>query len=73
MSRPLPATYIPIRESWEIEASYSWEHAFRCGAAHEAELIAKWLRDEETWRRVARGNLADAIERGEHLGGDDVR
>ena len=41
MSRPLPASYIPVRESWEMVASYTWEHAFRCGGAHEAALIVK--------------------------------
>lgn len=55
--------------------SYStWERGEcpMCFAAeHERAAIVAWLRDEETWRRVARGNLADFIERGEHLRGDD--
>ncbi len=43
-----------------------------CAAAQkERAAIVAWLRDEETWRRVARGNLAVFIERGEHLRGDE--
>lgn len=37
------------------------------GQMAERAAVVAWLRDEETWRRVARGNLADFIERGEHL------
>ncbi len=45
--------------------------AHLAGASRERAAIVAWLRDEETWRRVARGNLAVFIERGEHLRGDD--
>lgn len=43
-----------------------------CAAAEaERAAIVAWLRDEETCRRVARGNLADFIERGVHLRSND--
>ena len=72
MSRPLPASYIPVRESWEMVASYTWEHAFRCGGAHEAALIVKFLRGQtltdHTEHRITQV-IAGWIERGEHLDG----
>lgn len=40
-------------------------------AKRERAAIVAWLRDEETCRRVARGNLADFIERGVHLRSND--
>lgn len=74
MSRPLPASYIPVRESWEMVASYTWEHAFRCGGAHEAALIVKFLRGQtltdHTEHRITQV-IAGWIERGDHLRGDD--
>ena len=49
--------------------------AFQRGSEHgqrfERAAIVAWLRDEETCRRVARGNLADFIERGVHLRSND--
>jgi len=47
------------------------ERREQVAAQRERAAIVAWLRDEETCRRVARGNLADFIERGVHLRSND--